>query len=164
MKENNTESKEENVLAEWTVHLFKKEKKYRSILAIAAVATALAGGAYVVGEPIYVAVYALILFFTLGEFFFPVKYRVTDRGVYSLSCVGPRFMPWEKVRRLYKNDIGVKLSIFEYPSPMESFRGMLVRPGEEPEEKIFIIRELYKKARASENPAPAETVAETADV
>jgi hypothetical protein len=139
---NNKAEEKEETLLEWSVHLFKREKRYRSILATVAVVTALVGGWVLIRDPLVVAVYALIIFFALGGFFFPVKYRVTDKGVYSFAWTGPRFMPWDRIKRCYKNEHGVKLSVFEYPSPMESFRGLFIRFGDKRDEVLSLVKRL----------------------
>jgi hypothetical protein len=140
-KKEGAEKKEETFL-EWNVHLFRRERRYRSALALLAVLTAVVGGFVLVREPIAVAAYIIILFFALGAFFFPVKYRITDRGAYSIAWTGARFMAWERVRRAYKNEHGVKLSIFEHPSPLEAYRGMFMRYGDRKNEILSLVRRL----------------------
>jgi hypothetical protein len=141
VKQNPDDASEATVL-EWRVHLFRSERPYRSVIAVSAVVTALAGGWVFIQDPFVLTAYFIILFFALGEFFFPVKYRITNKGVYKFAWIGPRFMDWKRIKRAYKNEFGVKLSIFSEPSPFESFRGLFIRFGENRDEVVSTVRRL----------------------
>lgn len=141
-KEEKKDGTEEEVLLKWKVHLFRSERRYRSIIALIAVLTAMVGGFVMIGEPLIIAAYALILFFALGDFFFPVSYRITEKGAYAVGWTGARFMAWGRVKRAYKNDHGVKLSIFEHPTALESFRGLFIRFGDRRDEILSLVRKL----------------------
>lgn len=129
---------EETTHIEWRVHLLAEVDRSKAVIATLAVLSAIAGGIVFVGEPVVILVYLFILYFALGEFFLPIKYRITSKGVYIISWTGPKFLAWDRIKKHIVTSDGVKFSIFAGPSPFESFRGQFVRYGDKKDEIISL--------------------------
>jgi len=141
---------QEETLIEWRVHLMMKERPYRVALAIIAPIACLVLGFQIMRDIIphtfvfaaVIGIFGLIFFFSLADFFFPIRYRLTSRGAYTFSWTGIRFIEWKRVKKAYKNESGIKLSIFQYPSPWESFRGMYLQFGDNRDELISVVKRI----------------------
>lgn len=75
--------------------------------------------------------YVLVLVLSLHGHFVPRRYRLDDEGVTVWTLGIKKFRPWEFFRSYYADDMGVMLSTFTYPSPLDSFRGTNLRVGRE---------------------------------
>jgi hypothetical protein len=139
------ESIKENMVLDWKVHLATMDKPYRPIIAgslvvMAVTVVQLYGGNLFLTVPL-----ALVLFIAVADYFLPMRFRITDRGAYRLSTTGAKFIPWEKVKNVYLDDKGVKLSVFDKPTLLEAFRGLYLYFGKEKDG----ILEAIKRARGT---------------
>jgi hypothetical protein len=64
---------------------------------------------------------------SLGAYFFPTWYTLTDKGVTVKSLVAKFERPWTVYRSHWPDKNGVLLSPFPGPSRLENFRGLFVR-------------------------------------
>ena len=70
---------------------------------------------------------AVLLPISLGKWFLPTAYELrTDAIAVRFLGVTTR-APWTRYRRFYAHAVGVHLSPFESPSPLDPFRGLFLR-------------------------------------
>ncbi|MCX7967020.1 MAG: hypothetical protein N3B10_00865 [Armatimonadetes bacterium] len=118
-------------LLEWTVHMARKQL-LKATVTIAIIAFVLAVG-WIWVHPFIAFLMALFLMNVVGEFLFPVRYRVTEEGVEVSSFLSDRKIRWEQVRRLDVFNDRVFLSPYPKPSRLDSLRGVWIRWDGEPE-------------------------------
>jgi hypothetical protein len=138
---------EEQLLAEWRVHLMLgNARKSAAVVAACVLALVLAYVAFGIWLTI---LGALMLFGSLSDWFLPVTYRLTTRGASYTNFVFRRRIAWDDVRSTYASDFGVKLSPFSRPTRLDRFRGIILRfaAGEGPGGRDEVIR--IVKARAA---------------
>lgn len=66
----------------------------------------------------------VVLFASLAKFYFPTKYRLTDRRITIKSTTQTIHKNWSQFRSFYPDNNGVLLSPFVQPSRLENFRGI----------------------------------------
>lgn len=119
-------SSKPQTLLEWRVWLVAK----RPGRATAALALML-GGCLVIALAMAAAALGLVAFVLLmsatREFFFPVRYRLTDEGAWAEGVMNSHFIPWGKVKACYLSEEGLKLSPFRRANRLEPFRGVYLR-------------------------------------
>jgi hypothetical protein len=64
---------------------------------------------------------------SLGSFFLPTTFRLTESGVQIEGTVTTRRRPWSSFRSYYTERWGVLLSPYPAPRRMENFRGVFLR-------------------------------------
>jgi hypothetical protein len=85
----------------------------------------------------------LLLALAVGEYLFPIHYRLTENGVYARNLFNLRYLPWRDLRRCYRGKQGIKLSPLAYGGWREAFRGIQLRvEGEAQEPIIDLIRQM----------------------
>ena len=120
------ESAEESVLS-WTVHLITRQPKRP--MQIGAVLLAV----FVLGLCLFHSFWlslapVLALLFSLSEFVFPVRYRLTPQSASVQHGLTLLEIHWGDVRHAYLTDDGIKLSPLALKnSRFESLRGVFLR-------------------------------------
>jgi hypothetical protein len=93
---------------------------------------------------------AFVLLNAVGEFLFPIGYRLSPAGAEMRCGLHHRAIAWGAVRRAYRLPDGVQLSPLARPDRRERFRGLFLRfAGNEPEVLAFI-----RQARRSNDEHP----------
>lgn len=134
------DKQKEEVFFDWKVHLVKEDALYRSVLAVSIVVMAVAvvqiyGGSLFLTIPLTV-----FLLISVADYFLPIRFRITNRGAYRVSTMGVRFLEWERVKRVYIDDKGIKLSLFQKQTRLEAFRGLFLFFGKERDGVIKAVR------------------------
>lgn len=120
----------DTVLAEWTVHL-ARQQPMKAVIAGLLVSASIAFG-WVWVHPMVAFLLGLFLLHAVGEFFFPVRYRITKEGAEAVGFLHWRKIDWERVRRVTLLPDGIQLSPLVKPSKLDAFRGLFLRwNGEE---------------------------------
>jgi hypothetical protein len=70
---------------------------------------------------------AILLPVSLGKWFLPTSYELGADAIAVRCCGLTTRLPWTRFRRFYAHKVGVHLSTFESPSPLDPFRGMFLR-------------------------------------
>jgi len=65
-----------------------------------------------------------LLVAAISDFLFPVRYVMDEEGVWARGLVMRRRMAWAQVRRVARDELGVKLSPLARPSRLEAYRGI----------------------------------------
>jgi len=61
------------------------------------------------------------------EVFLPIRYELSESGAKSRCFLSLTFVEWTRVKKMWEDDDGVKLSIFDNSSRLEAFRGIYLR-------------------------------------
>ena len=91
----------------------------------------------------------LILTGSLSGFYFPVKYRMTDKGITVKTTMQTLEKKWSQYRSFYPDKNGVLLSPFARPTRLENFRGLYIRFWNNREEVVAFVREQLGKETAA---------------
>lgn len=131
-----------NIPMEWRVHLARTQPR-KTAFTVGAILFCSVVVFLTSSNILLAGLAALLLAAALGEFLFPIHYRIDDKGVHMRNFLSFRFLPWEEVRGCYRGSAGIKLSPLQRKSWRESFRGVRLWADEETQEKaIEIIRAL----------------------
>lgn len=134
-------------LMEWTVHLARKQP-LKATATIAVIASVLAVG-WVWVHPFIAFLMALFLLNAVGEFLFPVHYKVTEEGVKLSSFLHDRELRWEQIRRMSIFPDSLFLSPYPKPSRLDNLRGIWLRWDGEKEGFQRLIKICQANMRAS---------------
>jgi len=134
------EKTKEEVLLDWKVHLAKEDSAFRSVTAGATVVMAVAviqiyGGSILLTIPL-----AVFLFVSVADYFLPIRFRITNRGAWRIGTMGTKFLEWDKVKRVYLDEKGVKLSVFDKQTRLEAFRGLFLYFGKYKDKVVEAVR------------------------
>ena len=110
----------------WTIHLAAR-KPGRAAMAVCIIVLALAAIAALQVPPLIIALAALCLFGSIAEFLLPITYTLDEYGAHVRHLGSRRILPWERVRRVYLEPDGIKLSPLVTRGWAESYRGVKLR-------------------------------------
>ena len=108
---------------QWSLHLARRQpRKAAAALALIAAASITAG--YGFGSLILGLLAALLLIASISDFLFPLTFVLTDDGVAVRGLLHRRRMAWSQVRRVARDELGVKLSPLARRSRLDAYRGI----------------------------------------
>lgn len=90
---------------------------------------------------------AVILLVALWPVFTPTKYLLDDKGITLTRPLRREFRPWDRFRRYEVGRLNVLLSPFSHPSRLDSFRGLVLRLGDNREEVVAFVAERLQAVR-----------------
>ena len=133
----------------WKVHLIRENPV--KVLLIAPVLLISLLVCYVfTHSPIFMAVTLALLASSLADFLFPVRYEINERGASSKTLLGRTFMEWDRVKKYYLDDHGIKLSTLPRPGRLEAYRGLYLRFGGNQDEVIGVVRRMRDAVRSKD--------------
>jgi hypothetical protein len=118
-------------LMEWTVHMARKQP-LKAAATIAIIASTIAVG-WVWVHPLIAFLMGLFLLNAVGDFLFPIRYKVTEEGIEVSSFLRDKKVRWEQIRRLDAFRDSVFLSPYPKPSRLDNLRGVWLYWDSEPE-------------------------------
>jgi hypothetical protein len=117
----------------WTLHL-AAHRPARAIVAIIIIFFALYGVALFIppdwsagGKAVILCLAGLLLLISIAEFLLPVTYTLDAEGAHARLPGTHRVLAWNRVRRVYLQPDGIKLSPLAARGWVESYRGVLLR-------------------------------------
>ena len=133
----------------WKVHLLREEPS--KVLLIAPVVLASLLVSYILFHSLLFLAVALLLFTcALSDYVFPVRYEITDRGASARTLTGRTFVEWDRVKKYYLDDRGIKLSTLGRPGRLEAYRGVYLRFGGNRDEVIQAVRRTRDAAHSDD--------------
>jgi hypothetical protein len=142
-----TDGKAPEIVLSWTVSLAGRENLVKTLAALAAMTGVLALGAYLYGNVLLVTIGALIFFLATAEYFFPMRFWLTEEAAFRRTVFGTKFIRWSNIRHCYLDEKGIKLSPLKGPSRMEAFRGLFLYFGKNRDELVEAVRNLAPRDR-----------------
>ena len=137
---------DEGEVVEWTCHPMRR----RPWVTIAVTLFII-----VMGLVVYFATFSnaftvltlVILYASLAKFYFPTRYRMSERGIQVKTMTQTLVKNWSMYRSFYPDKNGVLLSPFTRPTRLENFRGLYVMYDKNRDEVVeFVRRYVGKKA------------------
>ena len=133
----------------WKVHLIREDPI--KVLLIAPVFAVSLLVCYVfTRSPIFMAVTLALLASSLADFLFPVHYEINEQGASRKNLLGRTFVPWDRVKKYYLDDHGIKLSTLPRPGRLEAYRGLYLRFGGDEDEVIEAVRRMRDAVRSKD--------------
>lgn len=123
----------------WKVHLVRQNPR-KLILIVPVVFVTLAVCYLFFGSLIVAAAILFLFASSLSDYLFPIIYCVDRRGASARTVLGRTFLEWDRVKKYYISDTGIKLSTLNRPSRLEPYRGVFLRFGENREEVIRAVK------------------------
>jgi len=139
----------EPILA-WKVHLLR-ESPAKVLLIAPLVAASLLACYLMFRSPLLLAVTVFLLISSLADYLFPVRYEINERGASVRTLLGRTFIEWERVRKYYLDDHGIKLSPLKKPGRLEAYRGVYLRFGSNRDRIIEVVRRMQDVRNARES-------------
>jgi len=134
----------------WKVHLLRESPR-KVLLVIPIVAISLVAG-YIFTHSLLVLAVTLFLFVSaLIEYLFPIRYELTSRGASAYTLLGRTTIEWERVRKYYIDDYGIKLSPLPSQGRLEPYRGVYLRFGRNKNEVMEVVRRMRDVRTASDS-------------
>lgn len=109
-------------LMEWTVHMARKQPLKAAATIVIIAFTIAAGWVWV--HPLIAFLMGLFLLNAVGDFLFPIRYKVTEEGIEVSSFLRDKKVRWEQIRRLNVFHDSVFLSPYPKPSRLDNLRGV----------------------------------------
>lgn len=66
----------------------------------------------------------LLLLGSIADYLLPIRYSLDGEGATARALWHQRHLSWSEVRRVIRDDLGVKLSPLARPSRLDSYRGI----------------------------------------
>jgi hypothetical protein len=108
---------------EWRVHLARRRPGQAAaalvVIAAGSVCAAIGFRGWWAG-----ALAAIVMVGSVGDFLFPIRYVIGDAAVEARGLLLRRRVAWTQVRRVVRDELGVKLSTLRRPSRLEAYRGI----------------------------------------
>jgi len=139
---------------EWSVHLARRRPGQAAAVAGVIAAAAVAAGCGFRSVTLGLLA-AVLLTAALGDYFFPVRYTLGPEGVEACGLWHRRRMSWARVRRVIRDELGVKLSPLPGPSRLEAYRGIYLRFEDNAEDVMaFIAHHVSAEAVGGDDQSP----------
>ena len=98
---------------------------------------------YVISHsPIFTAVVSFLFVSALADYLFPVRFEIDAEGATCRTLAGRTRITWDRVRKYYLDDGGIKLSPLARQGRLESYRGVYLRFGGNRDEVIRVVRRI----------------------
>ncbi len=141
----------EPILA-WKVHLLREEP--RKVFLIAPVVLASLVVSYFLFHSLLPPAIALLLFASaLSEYLFPIRYEITSQGATARTLAGRTTIGWDRVKKYYLDDRGIKLSPLPTSGRLEAYRGVYLRFGGCRDDVIEVVRRMRDAASSHDERA-----------
>lgn len=141
------------VLLEWSVHL-AGTRRARTAAALAVIIIASTFVSLLWHSPGLGIVAFVLLLLATSEYFFPIRYSITEQAVHCRNFLNYRRLAWKSVRSCFPDGDGIKLSPLTRPSRLEAFRGIYLRL---PSKGAAALREQVDTIMSQRSPTFKET-------
>ena len=125
----------------WKVHLLR-EHPAKTLLIAPVVLGSLLACYFIFHNLLPMVVVAFLFMSALAEFLFPIRYELDEKGASSRTLLGRTFIEWDRVKKYYLDDRGIKLSTLEKQGRLEAYRGIYLRFGKNREKVTEAVRRL----------------------
>ena len=140
-----SEPPDEGEMLEWTCHPVKRKPVVSALVTLFII---------LVGVAIYLTTYSrlftvlglVILLMSLAKFYFPTRFKLSDRGITIKTTTQTLFKDWKIYRSCYPDKKGILLSPFVEPSRLENFRGLYVMFESNADEVTSFVRQRIRRA------------------
>ena len=138
----------EPILA-WRVHLLR-ENPARMFLIAPIVVISLLVCCSVIHSLLFTAIILFLFVSALSEYLFPIRFEITNRGASARSLLGKTFIEWDRVKKYYVDNKGIKLSPLSRQGRLEAYRGVYLRFGDRRDEVVEAVRGMRDAVQSRE--------------
>lgn len=138
---------------EWTIHLARRRPR-QTALAVFAILAASLSAASGFRSPFMGFLAAAILIASISDFLFPLTFTLSDEIAEARGPIHRRRMTWKQVRRVIRDELGVKLSPFLRPSRLDALRGIYVWFDDNAEDVMAFIADHVTEAARGDDCSP----------
>ncbi|HUV04806.1 MAG TPA: hypothetical protein VMX94_06835 [Armatimonadota bacterium] len=125
----------------WKVHILRESPGRMFLVGPVVLGSLLAS--YIMFQSLLVlAVAAFLLISALAEFLFPIRFVISEHGAFSRTLLSRTYIEWDRVKKYYLDDRGIKLSPLEPRGRLEAYRGVYLRFGGNRDEVIEAVRRM----------------------
>ena len=107
----------------YTIHLARRRPVQAAAAVAVIVAAALAAG-FGFRSPLLGLLAAALLTASVSDYLLPLTFTLTDEAAEARGPLHRRRLLWAQVRRVSRDDLGLKLSPLPHPSRLDAFRGI----------------------------------------
>ncbi len=130
----------EPVVLEWVCHPAKRNTLVTVLVTLFLVV--IIGAVYFATYSVWFTLLgAVIMIASLGPFYLPTRYKLTDDEITVKSVTQTMVKSWSQYRTCYPDKNGVLLSPFVRPSRLENFRGLYIRFSGNKEKVVAFVKE-----------------------
>ena len=108
---------------EWTTHLARC-RPAQAAGAVAVIAAAALAAGFGFQSLLLGLLAAALLIASVSDYLFPLTFTLTDEAAEARGPLHRRRLTWTNVRRVSRDDLGLKLSPLPQPSRLDAFRGI----------------------------------------
>jgi energy-coupling factor transporter transmembrane protein EcfT len=101
------------------------------------------------GSRAFAVLGVVVLLLSLSRFYFPTKYRLSDRRIMVKTTMQTMYKEWSRFRSVWPDKNGVLLSPFAEASRLENYRGIYLLFDNNRDEVVDFIRARIGESAAS---------------
>jgi len=131
---------------EWTIHLARRRPR-QAMAVIAVILLAGAAAGYGFRSPLLGVLAVVLLTAGVSDYLFALRCALGPEGIAVRGLLHRRRMAWSRVRRVARDDLGVKLSPLARPSRLEAYRGIYLWFADNADQVMAVIAH-YRAAEA----------------
>ncbi|UCC69037.1 MAG: hypothetical protein JSV79_03720 [Armatimonadota bacterium] len=131
---------------EWTIHLARRRPR-QTMAVVAIILLAGAAASYGFRSPLLGVLAVVLLMAGVSDYLFPLRCSLGPDGIAVRGLLHRRRMAWSRVRRVARDDLGVKLSPLARPSRLEAYRGIYLWFADNADQVMAVIAH-YRAAEA----------------
>ena len=135
---------DEGEVLEWTCHPVKR-RPVVSVAVTAFIFLVTAGVYYSTYSKWFALIAAVVLLASLAKFYFPTRFRLSDRQIKVKTTTQTIVKDWSLFRSSYADKNGILLSPFVAPSRLENFRGLYLMYDDNKDEVVAFVKERIKR-------------------
>ena len=149
-KQNQTEMTAPDIgpVLEWTVHPVKRQPWVSVAVSLFVVLVTVCVYSWMESH-LFTILALLIMLGSLAKFYFPTRYKMTDKSVTVKTTTQTLVKEWQLYRSCYPDKKGILLSPFATATRLENFRGLYVMFENNNEAVTSFVRERIAHAQQS---------------
>ena len=142
---------DEGEVMEWTCHPVRRRPLVSLLVTLFVVLVGMVVY-FATSSNVFTVLALVILYASLAKFYFPTRYRFTEKGFEVKTTTQKLFKPWSMFRSFYPDKNGVLLSPFTRPTRLENFRGVYIMFADNRDSVIEYISRFVgaKKSKAAD--------------
>ena len=110
----------------YTIHLARR-RPTQAAAAVAVITAACLAAGFGFQSILLGLLAAALLIASVSDYLFPLTFTLTDEAAEARGPLHRRRLPWAQVRRVSRDNLGLKLSPLPQPSRLDAFRGIYLR-------------------------------------
>lgn len=142
MKDNrvvDNQDDDEREILEWMTHPLRRKPLIATIVTIFIFTIGFIVY-YMTVSKAFTTLALVVLFASLTKFYFPTKFRLTDKKITIKTTTQTISKDWSIYRSYYPDNNGILLSPFANPSRLENFRGMYLIFADNKEDVVRFVK------------------------